>query len=181
MVAWDGSCAAAAGHGLLFVMVGGMGCVLVLWASGRREKERVSGKKISKIFFSCLCICRGEEAAQCRSKRHRASCFFIYFFFIEKEKIWEWLKNGLWQYLFFFVLKFIFSCIFFINLIIKQNCKTRRIRVANLIIAWKGSFSPCFLFFFLYNTYSFWNFNFYPKFYFIYFSIPRLRDERESC
>jgi len=25
MVAWDGSCAAAAGHGLLFVMVGGHG------------------------------------------------------------------------------------------------------------------------------------------------------------
>ena len=87
-MAWDGSCAAAAGHGLLFVMVGGMGCVLVLWASGRREKERVSGKKISKIFFSCLCICRGEEAVQCRSKRHRAGCVF-FFFFLEKEKIWE--------------------------------------------------------------------------------------------
>jgi len=59
-----------------------MGCVLVLWASGRREKERVSGKKISKIFFSCLCICRGEEAVQCRSKRHRAGCVFFFFFFL---------------------------------------------------------------------------------------------------
>jgi len=29
MVAWDGSCAAAAGHGLLFVMVGGMGLLFL--------------------------------------------------------------------------------------------------------------------------------------------------------
>jgi len=39
-------------------------------------------KKISKIFFSCLCICRGEEVAQCRSKRHRAG----FFFFLKKKK-----------------------------------------------------------------------------------------------
>jgi len=63
-----------------------MGCVLVLWASGRKEKERVSDKKISKIFFSCLCICRGEEAVQCRLKRHRAGCVFFFFFFFRKGK-----------------------------------------------------------------------------------------------
>jgi hypothetical protein len=44
----------------------------------------VSGKKIFKNpLLPCLCICRGEEAAPCRSKKHRAVCLF--FFSEEKE------------------------------------------------------------------------------------------------
>ena len=54
------------------------GRVLCKW-----EGEKVSGKKIFKnTLLPCLCICRGEEATQCRSKQHRAVCFF---FFEEKE------------------------------------------------------------------------------------------------
>jgi hypothetical protein len=57
----------------------GFGRVLCKW-----EGEKVSGKKIFKNpLLPCLCICRGEEAAPCRSKKHRAVCLF--FFFEEKE------------------------------------------------------------------------------------------------
>jgi len=56
------------------------GRVLCKW-----EGEKVSGKKIFKnTLLPCLCICRGEEAAQCRSKQHRAVCFF--FFFVEEKE-----------------------------------------------------------------------------------------------
>jgi hypothetical protein len=56
------------------------------WASGvERERGRIAGKNFKNLLLPCLCICRGEEAAQCRSKHHRAV-----FFFEEKEKkIWE--------------------------------------------------------------------------------------------
>jgi hypothetical protein len=53
-------------------------CVQVLWASGRREKEKLAGKVFKNLILPCLCICRGEEAAQCRSKRHRAGLFFFF-------------------------------------------------------------------------------------------------------
>jgi hypothetical protein len=52
------------------------------WASGvERERGRIAGKFFKNLLLPCLCICRGEEAAQCRSKRHRAG----FFFFEEKE------------------------------------------------------------------------------------------------
>jgi len=47
-------------------------------------------------WVSCLCICRGEEAAQCRSKRC-AVCLFVCFFWRKGKWIWEWPKNGLWN------------------------------------------------------------------------------------
>jgi hypothetical protein len=51
-----------------------------------REGGRIAGKVFKNLLLPCLYICRGEEAAQCRSKRHRAG----FFFFEEKEnKIWE--------------------------------------------------------------------------------------------
>ena len=54
------------------------GRVLCKW-----EGEKVSGKKIFKnTLLPCLCICRGEEAAQCRSKQHRA----VFFFFKKRKK-----------------------------------------------------------------------------------------------
>jgi hypothetical protein len=58
----------------------GFGRVLCKW-----EGEKVSGKKIFKNpLLPCLCICRGEEAAPCRSKKHRAVCLF---FFLKKRKM----------------------------------------------------------------------------------------------
>jgi hypothetical protein len=48
------------------------------WASGvERERGRIAGKFFKNLLLPCLCICRGEEAAQCRSKRHRAGFFFL--------------------------------------------------------------------------------------------------------
>jgi hypothetical protein len=56
------------------------------WASGvERERERITGKIFKNLLLPCLCICRGEEAAPCRSKRHRAIFFFHSFCFEEKE------------------------------------------------------------------------------------------------
>jgi hypothetical protein len=78
MVAWDGSCAAAAGHGLLFVMVGGMGCVLVLWASRRREKERVSGKKDFKNLLLLSLHLQGRRS--CTVSFKTAPCRVFFFF-----------------------------------------------------------------------------------------------------
>jgi len=49
---------------------------------GKREGEGEREKDFKNLLLPCLCICRGEEAAQCRSKRHRA----VFFFFEEKEK-----------------------------------------------------------------------------------------------
>jgi len=47
------------------------------WASGvERERGRITGKIFKNLLLPCLCICRGEEAAPCRSKRHRAIFFF---------------------------------------------------------------------------------------------------------
>jgi len=66
----------SAGHGGMGVA--GYGCVGVGMGHagflGKWGGER-EGKNSGKIFknpFSPLCICRGEEAAQCRSKQHRA-------------------------------------------------------------------------------------------------------------
>jgi hypothetical protein len=51
------------------------------WASGvERERGRIAGKFFKNLLLPCLCICRGEDAAPCRSKRHRAVFFFIHFF-----------------------------------------------------------------------------------------------------
>jgi hypothetical protein len=43
-----------------------------------RERGRITGKFFKNLLLPCLCICRGEEAAQCRSKRHRAGFFFFF-------------------------------------------------------------------------------------------------------
>jgi hypothetical protein len=51
----------------------GFGRVLCKW-----KGEKVSGKNIFKnLLLPCLCMRREEEAAQCRSKRHRAVFFFL--------------------------------------------------------------------------------------------------------
>jgi hypothetical protein len=78
MVAWDGSCAAVAGHDLPLPSSWWQGMrVWVVSVSGQVGwKERV-GKNISKIFFSPVsAFCRGEEAAQCCFERHRDFFFF---------------------------------------------------------------------------------------------------------
>ena len=48
--------------------------------SGEREGEGEWEKDFKNLLLPCLCICRGEEAASCRSKRHRAG------FFLKKRK-----------------------------------------------------------------------------------------------
>ena len=72
----------SAGHG--GVGVAGYGCVgvgmgyagfLGKWGGEREGKN--SGKSFKNPLLPCLCICRGEKAAQCRSKRHRAVFFFF--------------------------------------------------------------------------------------------------------
>jgi len=70
-----------AGYGCVGV---GFGRVLCKW-----KGEKVSGKNIFKnLLLPCLCMRREEEAARCRSKRHRAG-----FFFLKKRK--EEKKNGI--------------------------------------------------------------------------------------
>jgi hypothetical protein len=62
----------------------------VFWASGvERERGRIAGNFFKNLLLPCLCICRGEEAAQCRSKRHHAVFVFIFFFEEKENKIWE--------------------------------------------------------------------------------------------
>jgi len=63
-----------------------MGCCLChgLAKLGEREGEGEREKDFKNPLLPCLCICKGEEAAQCRSKRHRA-VFFCFCFFEEKE------------------------------------------------------------------------------------------------
>jgi hypothetical protein len=58
------------------------------WGGEREGKN--SGKSFKNPLLPCLCICRGEEAAQCRSKRHRAG----FFFFRKGKKIWGDPKMG---------------------------------------------------------------------------------------
>jgi hypothetical protein len=58
-------------HGLL--------SVLCKW-DVKRERE----KHFKNPLLPCLCICKGEEAAQCCLKQHCAVCLF-FFFFEEKE------------------------------------------------------------------------------------------------
>jgi len=80
----------SAGHG--GVGVAEYGCVgvgmghagfLGKWGGERQGKN--NGKNFKNLLLPCLCICRGEEAALCRSKRHRA----VFFFFLRKgKKIW---------------------------------------------------------------------------------------------
>jgi len=68
-----------AGYGCVGVGMGHAG-FLGKWGGEREGKN--SGKNFKNPLLPCLCICRGEEAAPCRSKRHRA----VFFFFEEKEK-----------------------------------------------------------------------------------------------
>jgi hypothetical protein len=73
MVAWDGSCAAVAGHDLPLPSSWWQGMrVWVVSVSGQVGWKERAGKNISKIFFSPVsAFCRGEEAARCCFERHR--------------------------------------------------------------------------------------------------------------
>ena len=44
--------------------------------SGEREGEGEWEKDFKNLLLPDLCICKGEEAAPCRLKRHRAGFFF---------------------------------------------------------------------------------------------------------
>jgi hypothetical protein len=83
MVAWDGSCAAVAGHDLPLPLSWWQGMrVWVVSVSGQVGWKERAGKNISKIFFSPVsAFCKGEEAARCCFERHRA--FFL------KKKIYK--------------------------------------------------------------------------------------------
>jgi hypothetical protein len=65
-------------------MVAGYGCGLCPSFVGKwegKEKEKVSGKKISKIFFSPIFAFAGEKKLHCAIKNST-----VQFFFEEKEK-----------------------------------------------------------------------------------------------
>ena len=66
-------------------MVAGYGMWLVSrfcgQVGGKREGEGEREKDFKNLLLPCLCICMGEEAALCHSKRHH-----VVFFFEEKEK-----------------------------------------------------------------------------------------------
>jgi hypothetical protein len=55
-----------------------MGCVLVLWASGRREKEKLAGKDL-KISFSPVSAFAGEKKLHSVVQNGTAQLFFFLF------------------------------------------------------------------------------------------------------
>jgi len=60
----------------------GMGSAGFLGQVGCKERAE---KTFQKSSSPCLCICKGVEAAQCRSKWHRAVC--CVFLFLKKKKV----------------------------------------------------------------------------------------------
>ena len=86
--AWCPSLLLSRWQGMVVWVLAGYGCVgmgfgrvLCKW-----KREKVSGKNIFKnLLLPCHCMRREEEAAQCRSKRHRA--VFCFFFLKKRKKI----------------------------------------------------------------------------------------------